>query len=64
MEKTSTQNHLDDVLKLATQQNNSFTKKYEEVNACETVFFSFSSLFQEKKYQLFSSSLSFSWKYI
>jgi hypothetical protein len=39
LEKTSTQNHLDDVLKLATQQNNSFIKKYEEVNACDCIIF-------------------------
>ncbi|KAF3341935.1 Kinesin-related protein 4 [Carex littledalei] len=31
LEKGSTQNDLDNVLKLATQQNNSFTKKYEEM---------------------------------
>ncbi|KAF3339115.1 centromere-associated protein E [Carex littledalei] len=31
LEKASTQNDLDNVLKLATQQNNSFTKKYEEM---------------------------------
>jgi hypothetical protein len=39
LEKASTQNNLDDVCKLVTQQKNTFTKKYEEVNDYETLLF-------------------------
>ena len=48
LEKASTQNDLDNVLKLATQQNNSFTKMYEEVNYYEALLFLFFLVFYDQ----------------